>query len=55
MTKLEDEHETANLFNMASFFFSFVSIRLRNDLKINSSDILFLSSSRAILSEPIFE
>ena len=42
---------------MTTIFSNNVSTRLRNDLhtvKINSSDILFHSSSVAVLSEPIF-
>ena len=58
MTTKDDRHKTVNLLNMATHFFSIiVSTRLQNDLltfKINSSDILFSSSSIAVFSEPIF-
>ena len=46
-----------NLLNMVAIFSMIVSTHLRNDVhafKINSLDILFYSSSIAILSEPIF-
>ena len=45
------------LYNMASIFSVIVSTRLWNDLdafKRNPSDILFHSSSKAVLSEQMF-
>ena len=42
---------------MATFFSIVVSTRIRNDLhifKVDSSDILFHSSSMVVLSEPMF-
>ena len=50
-------HKTVNLLNMAAIFSIIVSTCLRNDLhafKIDSSDILFHSSSITVFSEPIF-
>ena len=57
-TKWDYRYKTGNLLNLPVTFISFiVSTRFRNDLhvfKINSSDILFHSSSIAVLSESIF-
>ena len=55
--KSEDRFKTVNLLNMATIFSVIVSTCFRNDLhafKINSSKILFYSSSIAVLSELIF-